>query len=99
MALSQAQKKHLKGLAHHLKPVLILGQHGVTESLLNEMGVGLDAHELIKVKLHAADRTERDALIERLTQASGATFIHRIGNMAVFFRRNEKQPRVALPGN
>lgn len=97
MELSQAQKKHLKGLAHHLKPVVTIGQHGLTQAVLDEMAITLDHHELIKVKIAVGDRDLRDQVITQMTQASGADLVHRIGNMAVLFRRNPKQPKVALP--
>jgi RNA-binding protein len=95
--LSQAQKKHLKALAHHLKPVLLIGQHGLTQGVLDEMAITLDHHELIKVKISVGDREERDQVIDQMAQASGASLVHRIGNMAIFFRRNPKQPKIALP--
>ena len=97
LELSQAQKKHLKGLAHHLKPVLLIGQHGLTQGVLDEMAITLDHHELIKVKISVGDREERDQVIEQMAQASGASLVHRIGNTAIFFRRNPKQPKIALP--
>lgn len=97
MKLSEPQKRHLKGLAHHLKPVVIVGQAGVTEGVLEETGVALDAHELIKVKVNAGDREQRDAMIQTIAEATGAVFIHRIGHIAIFFRRNSRKPKVALP--
>jgi RNA-binding protein len=97
MKLTEPQKRHLKGLGHHLKPVVLVGQHGLTEGVIAEMGVALDAHELIKVKISAGDRPLRDALIDGLTQATSASLIQRIGNVAVLFRRNPKKPRIALP--
>ncbi|OGT89976.1 MAG: RNA-binding protein [Gammaproteobacteria bacterium RIFOXYA12_FULL_61_12] len=97
MKLSEPQKRHLKGLAHHLKPVVIIGQAGVTEGVLGEIGVALDFHELIKVKVNAGEREERDAMIEAITTATGAVFINRIGHVAIFFRRNSRKPKVVLP--
>lgn len=97
MKLSEPQKRHLKGLAHHLKPVVIVGQAGVTEGVLEEIGVALDAHELIKVKVNAGEREERDAMIEAIASAAGAVFVNRIGHVAIFFRRNSRKPKVVLP--
>lgn len=96
MPLSDKQIRHLRSLAHHLKPVVRVGQHGIRDSVLTELAGALDAHELIKVKI-VADKAERIALIERLTEASGAQLIQHIGQMAVLFRRNEKKPKIALP--
>ncbi len=96
MSLSDKQIRHLRSLAHHLKPVVRVGQHGVHDSVLEELTQALDAHELIKVKI-VADKTGRREIIERLTTASGATLIQHIGQMAVLFRRNDKKPKIALP--
>ena len=97
MNLSDAQKRHLKGLAHHLKPVVIVGQHGLSENVLEEVSIALDAHELIKVKVNAGDRDERNAIIDEIAATTHAVFINRIGHIAIFFRRNTKKPKVALP--
>ena len=96
MTLSNKQIRHLRSLAHHLKPVVRVGQHGIRDSVLEEVGIALDAHELIKVKL-AAEKAERSAMIETITAATGAELVQHIGQIAVLFRRNEKKPKVVLP--
>lgn len=95
--LSAAQKRHLRALAHHLKPVILMGAKGLSESLVAELKLALDRHELVKVKLAAEDREEREALIEALTAATGAALVQKIGNIAVLFLRNAKQPLIVLP--
>jgi len=77
--------------------VVIVGQAGLTDPVLAEVGLALDSHELIKVKVNAADRDARAGLVERLTSETGAELIQRVGQMAVLFRRNPKRPRIALP--
>jgi RNA-binding protein len=96
MSLSKSQLRHLKGLAHHLKPVVRVGQHGIREAVLEELEQALDAHELIKVKI-AAEKAERIEIIQEMVEASGAELVQHIGQMAVLFRRNEKKPKIALP--
>ncbi len=96
MSLSKHQIRHLKALAHHLKPVVRVGQHGIREAVLEELEQALDTHELIKVKI-AAEKSERIAVMRQLAEASGAQLIQHIGQMAVLFRRNGKKPRIALP--
>lgn len=96
MSLSETQKRHLRGLGHHLKPVVWVGQHGLTEAVLNEIGLALDAHELIKVKI-AAEREERRLIGAEIQQRTGAEPIHAIGQMLILFRRNTKRPKIALP--
>ena len=96
MKLSEPQKRHLRTLGHHLKPVVWIGQHGLKESVLAESDLALDAHELIKVKI-AADRDARAVLSAEICERTGATPIHAIGQMIILFRRNHKNPKIALP--
>ena len=98
MQLSDAQKRHLRGLGHHLKPVVWVGQHGLSDGVMLEIEQALDSHELIKVKI-AADRDTRSASIVAICTKTGAEMIQGIGQMLVLFRRNPKKPRIALPSN
>jgi RNA-binding protein len=96
-SLSAAQKRHLRALAHHLKPVILMGAKGVNDGLIAELQLALDRHELVKVKLTAEDHDARDAVIATLTSGTGAALVQRIGNIAVLFLRNTKQPLIVLP--
>lgn len=97
MSLTASQIRYLRGLAHPLKPVVMLGGKGVTPNVLKELEQALDDHELIKVRLAGADRAARAADVATLTEASRAEALQTIGRIAVLFRRNPKQPRIALP--
>ena len=88
MSITEKQKRWLKKQSHHLKPVVTVGQHGITEAVLAELDQALSHHELLKVKISAGDRDERDASIERITQSTGATLVGRIGHVASFYRAN-----------
>jgi len=98
MPITERQRRHLRGLAHHLKPVVIIGQAGVSQAVLDEIGSSLDSHELIKVKVNAADREERERMIGELAERTQAQVIHTIGHVVVLFRANpkKKQP-LTLP--
>jgi len=96
MKLSDAQRRHLRTLGHHLKPVVRVGQHGLKDSVLAELELALDAHELIKVKI-VADRDDRSALTDTICAQTGAEAIQVIGQVVVLFRRNPKKPKIALP--
>ena len=96
MPLNQQQRRHLKTLAHHLKPVLIVGQHGLTRGLLDEFAVTLDNHELVKVRINAGDREERRALADSLCEEGAAELVQRIGHVAVFYRRHPEKPKILL---
>lgn len=97
MTLNESQKKHLRGLAHSIKPVVMVGQHGLKDTIFEEVEIALDAHELIKIKVSVGDREERDEIIQEICNRSGALLVQRIGNIAILFRRNPKRPRVELP--
>jgi RNA-binding protein len=97
MKLTEKQKRHLRGLAHELNPVVWLGNQGVSESFLAELDGTLSHHELIKLKCSVADREIRDAAIDAILKASGATLVTRIGNVAVLYRRNREKTRIILP--
>ena len=75
----------------------MIGQHGLRDSVLEEIGIALDFHELIKVKVSAGDRDERNQIIANIIGETGAELVQRIGNMAVIFRRNPKKPKIVLP--
>ncbi len=97
MPLNKTQVGHLKKLAHALKPVVIVGQHGLTEGVFNEINLSLDTHELLKVRLNAGDRDERQAMLTLICEKTNSELVQRIGHVAVFFRRNADNPKVALP--
>ena len=97
MALTSSQIRYLRGLAHPLKPVLLMGGKGVTAGVLKELEQALDDHELIKVKLSGGDRASRTADLAKLVESSHAEAVQTIGHIAVLFRRNVEQPQIALP--
>lgn len=96
MALSPNQKRHLRGLGHQLKPVVMVGQHGLRDTVMAEIEQALIAHELVKIKI-AADRATRERLAAEIARRTGAEPVQRIGQMQVLFRRNPKKPKIALP--
>lgn len=95
--LSASQIRYLRGLAHPMKPVLLLGDRGVTPGVLKELEKALEDHELIKVRLSGGDRAVRAAELMKLAESSHAETVQTIGRIAVLYRRNDEQPRIALP--
>lgn len=89
-------KRRLKRIAHHLEPVVLVGDHGVSEPLVNETRRALDDHELIKVRINGADRHQRAVLATQLADACGAAVIQSIGKVSVLFRKNpEPNPKLS----
>lgn len=97
MTLTESQKKYLRGLGHHLKPVVEIGNAGLSESLLNEFELTLNHHELIKVKVRAGDHEQRDEMITTLCKTGKADLIQRIGSIALIYRPNPDKNRIRLP--
>ena len=96
MSLSTNQTKTLRGLAHSLKPVVMVGQNGLKDTIFEEIETALDSHELIKVKI-AADRDEREAIIKEIMKISKAEKVQQIGQVLVLFRRNPENPKIVIP--
>lgn len=88
MPLTQEQKKHYKSIGHHLKPVLIIADNGLTEGVLAELERALHDHELIKVQLRQGEREDRQVLIEELLKAGRCELVQSLGKMALLYRRN-----------
>ena len=98
MPLNEKQTRHLKALAHHLKPVVTVGQAGLHEGVLREIDTALEHHELIKVKINVADRDERQRILAEIALRSAANPITSIGSLPVFYRANPKRKTpIALP--
>ena len=102
MNLNEHQKKFLRGLGHQLKPLIIVADSGLSESLLAEYESTLSHHELIKVRVRVGDRAARDEIINKLCEGGSAQLIQRVGNVALLFRQNlKKKPekRIRVPTN
>lgn len=97
VALSNAQKRYLRGLAHDLKPIILVGAKGISDNLVSELQLALEHHELVKVKIAAEDRETRDSWISDLVTKSDAGLVARIGNVAVLYRRRADKPMIILP--
>jgi RNA-binding protein len=97
MTLNNTQKKFLRQAAHHLKPVVWAGQHGITENLIKEIEESLERHELIKIKCRLGEREERDAGIEEICKKTGADLVQRVGNIVTIYKKNKEKPVIKLP--
>ncbi|MBT9432474.1 ribosome assembly RNA-binding protein YhbY [Candidatus Sodalis endolongispinus] len=96
MNLNNKQKQHLKGLAHSLKPVVMLGNNGLTEGVLAEIEQALEHHEFIKVKIAAEERETKTLIADAIVRESGASKVQVIGNILVLYRP-AKERIITLP--
>ncbi|MDH3354225.1 MAG: ribosome assembly RNA-binding protein YhbY [Chromatiales bacterium] len=96
MSLTKTQIRHLRGLGHTLKPIVILGGSGFSDGVAAELNQSLEHHELMKVRVNAEDREERDLLIEKLCASAHCELVQRIGHIALVYRSAE-EPVLKLP--
>ncbi|WP_432741429.1 ribosome assembly RNA-binding protein YhbY [Methylobacter sp. G7] len=85
--MNSADKKKLRAQAHSLKPVIMIGQAGLTAAVLAEIELALNVHELIKVRIRA-EREDRKLISEKICTDTGAELIHGIGQIIVIYRLN-----------
>jgi RNA-binding protein len=85
--VNSADKKKLRAQAHSLKPVIMIGQSGLTAAVMAEIELALDSHELIKVRIRA-EREDRKQISDKICIETGATLIQTIGQIAVIYRLN-----------
>ena len=95
MQPNQQQTRKLRSLAHALKPVVRIGQKGLTDAVLAELEIALDHHELVKVKI-AGDRDERTRVLTAIIEKTSSHKVSLTGAVAVLYRRNPESPVVAL---
>ncbi len=94
--MNAAKKRKLRQIAHHLDPVVTVGDKGLSDTVLAEVNRALRDHELIKVKLAAGERDDRRALAEAVTEASAAELVYMIGKIAVLYKANSNaDPRLS----
>lgn len=91
MSLTTKEKQHLKGRAHSLKPVIMIGSNGVTPAVIKEIDRALDDHELIKIRIQGADRDARQVMVDEIAAQSGAEMVQLIGAIGVFYRKLRKE--------
>jgi RNA-binding protein len=97
MSLAEKQKKHLRRLAHPMSPIVMIGNAGLTEGVVNELERALTDHELVKVSARVGDRAARDAVLTTLAARTLSEIVQRIGNIGVFYRRSKSLPKILIP--
>ncbi len=94
--LSNNQKKYLRGIAHGLNPMIIIGTNGVTESLMEELESTLTHHEILKIKISLGDRNERQEITQHILEQTGALLVQSVGKTCIIYRQN-KETELPLP--
>jgi RNA-binding protein len=88
--MEQKLKTQLKAKAHSLKPVVLMGEKGLTENVQLEIERALLAHELIKIRVTAETKEERQQMIQEVCEKRGAECVGSVGHIAIIYRKNEE---------
>ena len=94
-SLAGFQRKHLRKLAHGLKPVVSVGEGGLSEAVGRALDDALTHHELVKVKLHQPD--DKKAAAAELARMGGAELCGLVGHTVILYRRNDEKPKIEVP--
>ena len=98
--LNGRQKRYLKGLGHHLSPVILVGKEGMSQKLIEAAILELQHHELIKIKIGNNSNVAKQDAALTLTRATGSELVQLIGKTLLLYRENPERPqneRIVLP--
>ncbi|MBW1924630.1 MAG: ribosome assembly RNA-binding protein YhbY [Deltaproteobacteria bacterium] len=99
--LAGFQRKYLRGIAHHMRPVVTIGKEGLSPSVLGAVETALDAHELIKVKFaDFKEKEQKHEIASRIETGAHCEVVGMIGHVVLFFRQqpDPERRKVQLPG-
>jgi len=86
MSLTEKTKRDLRGRGHAMKPVVSTGNAGLSKAVLREIALSLEHHELMKIRIGAADRAQRKAIISEICDSCEAELVQAIGHIALIYR-------------
>ena len=90
--LSGKQRKHLRGLAHSMEPIVSVGAAGASAAVLAQIDAALEAHELIKVRLRDPD--DKKAMAAEIAERTRSTACGLVGHVVILYRRHPEKPRI-----
>jgi len=96
MSLNKKQINYLKGLAHDLKPVVLLGSNGLTEGVIAEIDASLNHHELIKIKIPTDDREVKHLIVDAIVRETNGVKVQVIGKTLILYRQSEEK-KIHIP--
>ena len=94
--LTSKQRKQLKGLAHHLEPLVRVGKSKVSEAVVAELKKTLESHELIKVRIESDESAERKTIAESLARESASHLVTTVGKIAILYKPRDQDPVIEL---
>ena len=97
MKLTNNQKKHLRKLAHNLRPIVMVGQQGLSDAVLDELESTMIKHELLKIKIRVNNREEKQKIVDEILNFSKAALVQVIGGVLIIYRPFDENPSIILP--
>ena len=85
MSLTEIQKKALRGRGHALKPVVSIGNSGLSKAVLRELELSLEHHDLMKIKISCAEREKRKEIVEQICSTFNIELVQAIGHIALVY--------------
>ena len=95
--LSGKQRRFLRGLGHHLDPVVHVGKDGLSEGLFTALEAAIVQHELIKIRLTETVEDDRHEVASRIAEVAGGDVVQVLGRTILLYRPREKDPTIVLP--
>src|SRR5690554_4933712 len=90
--ITSQERSALRSAAHPLRPVVLIGDRGLSESVLKEIDLNLTAHELIKVRVASESRDAREALLHTVCNTLACAAVHHLGRMLILYRPKTSAP-------
>jgi RNA-binding protein len=97
MSLTGKQRRHLRALAHKLRPVVQVGKSGIDDGLVAAIDRALADHELVKIKVGEGAGLDRHDAAEELATKTRSEVAQVLGNVVVLYRADPDEPQIALP--
>jgi putative YhbY family RNA-binding protein len=95
--LTSTERRELRARAHHLRPVVMIGEAGLTPEVTQEIDLALKSHELIKIRVLGDERAARKDLISSICEATGAQSVQQIGKTLVIYRARPAEEEAPAP--
>lgn len=96
MTINKKQIQYLKGVAHSLKPIVLLGSNGLTEAVVAEIDYALSHHELIKIKIPTDDRENKALIVDAICRETNSVKVQLIGKTLIIYRQSEEK-KIRIP--
>ena len=96
-SLSNKQKKYLRSLAHEKNPIILIGQHGLSKAVIEELLTTLNHHELLKIRIKTQNKTDKKEIIDKILVLTNTACVQVVGGILVLYKAFEKNPVLVLP--